>query len=218
MNDGNRRYRQLMEEITGRRSVRFFSSDPVSAEDIEKILEAGRWAPSPGNRQPWRFILVPEKLLPALEKAVGSAVALIRQGATDRGLAEEADYLENFLVFSRAPAVVAVVMREPVDLLGALSGEEDADDTDQPLVDAAASTGAVIQNMLLACHALGLAGCWTTGPLVARSDLENKLDVPRGWRLAALIAIGHPTDELPEAPERKTLERLILGPKGTGEK
>lgn len=218
MTDRDRRYSQLMEEVTGRRSVRFFSSNPVSAEDVEKILEAGRWAPSPGNRQPWRFILVPEELLPELEEAVSEVVIRIKQGATNRGLGEEADYLENFLVFSRAPAIIAVVMREPVDLLGALSGEENADDTDQPLVDAAASTGAVIQNMLLACHALGLAGCWITGPLVARSDLENKLDVPRGWRLAALIAIGHPANELPEAPERKTLERLIMGTKGTGEK
>lgn len=218
MVDRDQRYRQLMEEITGRQSHRSFSSDPVSAEDLEKILEAGRWAPSPGNRQPWRFIQVQENLLPELAEAVGKVVDHIREGAVEKGLKQEAGYLENFLVFTRSPAVVAVIMRQPVDLIEALTDGEPSLESDQPLVDAAASTGAVIQNMLLACHTLGLAGCWTTGPLVARNELETILFVPRGWRLTALIAIGHPSGEQIKTPGRKPLAKLVIDPKGRGEK
>jgi hypothetical protein len=44
--------------ISGRRSCRKFHPEAVSDADIEKILEAGNWAPSPANQQPWEFIVI----------------------------------------------------------------------------------------------------------------------------------------------------------------
>jgi len=49
---------KVSEAILKRRSVRKFKADPVPAELLEKILEAGRWAPSAGNLQPWIFVAV----------------------------------------------------------------------------------------------------------------------------------------------------------------
>lgn len=54
---------QVMELIKSRRSVRKFSDKPVEREDIDKILEAGRWAPSGTNNQPWRFVVVEDQAL-----------------------------------------------------------------------------------------------------------------------------------------------------------
>jgi nitroreductase len=48
----------IIETIKTRRSVRNFKADPIPDEVIEKILEAGRWAPSGLNNQPWRFAVV----------------------------------------------------------------------------------------------------------------------------------------------------------------
>ncbi|MBA4373854.1 MAG: nitroreductase family protein [Thermodesulfovibrio sp.] len=48
----------LIETIKSRRSVRKFGPDPVPPELIEKVLEAGRWAPSGLNNQPWRFAVI----------------------------------------------------------------------------------------------------------------------------------------------------------------
>ncbi len=48
----------LLNEIRKRRTVRAFRSDPVEEDKIEAILEAGRWAPSGKNTQPWRFVVV----------------------------------------------------------------------------------------------------------------------------------------------------------------
>ncbi len=47
-----------MEIIEKRRSIRAFKSDPVSDEDLKKILNAARWAPSARNTQPWNFIVI----------------------------------------------------------------------------------------------------------------------------------------------------------------
>ncbi|MDQ7031527.1 MAG: nitroreductase [Desulfonauticus sp.] len=49
---------EVLDAILTRRSIRKFTDLPVSDEDIAKILEAGRWAPSGLNNQPWRFAVV----------------------------------------------------------------------------------------------------------------------------------------------------------------
>ncbi len=48
----------LLQGIRERRTVRAFRTDPVEPEKIDRILEAGRWAPSGKNTQPWRFVVV----------------------------------------------------------------------------------------------------------------------------------------------------------------
>jgi nitroreductase len=51
----------IIEDIRSRRSVRKFTPEPVSDELIDRILEAGRWAPSGLNNQPWRFAVVKDR-------------------------------------------------------------------------------------------------------------------------------------------------------------
>jgi nitroreductase len=48
----------IIEIIKSRRSVRKFNPEPVPGELIERVLEAGRWAPSGLNNQPWRFAVI----------------------------------------------------------------------------------------------------------------------------------------------------------------
>ena len=48
----------VLEAIFGRRSIRQYKDDPVDQHDVQTILEAGRWAPSGLNNQPWRFAVV----------------------------------------------------------------------------------------------------------------------------------------------------------------
>jgi nitroreductase len=59
-----------LEAILSRRSVRKYKPDPIADEDLAQILEAGRQAPSGGNRQPWHFIVVRD---PEVRQAVATA-------------------------------------------------------------------------------------------------------------------------------------------------
>ena len=78
----------ILELIKTRRSIRKYKLDPIPEEEINKILEAGRWAPSASNRQPWRFIV-------------------LRSEETKRKLAETLTW-GGFL--SQAPLGIAVVI------------------------------------------------------------------------------------------------------------
>jgi nitroreductase len=48
----------LLEAIRTRRSIRKYKKEPVPEEMLEQVLEAGRWAPSADNSQPWNFVVL----------------------------------------------------------------------------------------------------------------------------------------------------------------
>lgn len=71
----------ILEAIKKRRSVIRFENTTVSDEQIQEILEAGRWAPSWLNNQPWRFILIEDKEIK--EKISDLAPTIYKLGMMD---------------------------------------------------------------------------------------------------------------------------------------
>jgi len=66
---------EVLRTIRNRRTIRRFKSDPIEDEKLQAILDAGRWAPSFSNLQPWRFIVIKDqKLKNALDKAARESV------------------------------------------------------------------------------------------------------------------------------------------------
>ena len=120
----------VSEAIKNRRSVRAFSSQPVSDEEIDRLIEAARWAPSAGNLQPWEFIVV-------------------REPEIKHGLCKAAG---NQTFIEKAPVVVVVC----ADPQRSAKGYGSRGINLYCLQDTAAAT----QNMLLTAQAMGLATCW----------------------------------------------------------
>jgi len=113
-----------------RRSVRAYTSEEVSEEEVEKLIEAARWAPSAGNIQPWEFVIV-------------------TNAETKRRLAEAALH-QTFI--EEAPVVIVVC----ADLERSSWGYGSRGVNLYCLQD----TAAAIENILLAATALGLSTCW----------------------------------------------------------
>jgi len=113
-----------------RRSIRAFTEEDVSDEQIEKILEAARWAPSAGNIQPWEFIVV-------------------RRPDIKRDLARAA---LNQTFIEEAPVVIVACADEIRS--GRIYGNRGVN------LYCIQDTAAAIENMLLAACALGLGACW----------------------------------------------------------
>jgi len=69
----------VMEAIKRRRSIRKYKKEPISEEQVTQILEAGRWAPSRGNSQPWKFIVLKSiQVRAALAEAIPAGKFLVR--------------------------------------------------------------------------------------------------------------------------------------------
>jgi nitroreductase len=200
-----------MKVIQDRRSIRQYTAETVSDQDLDMILEAGRQAPSGENAQPWRFIIVKDaetrKRLGTLAGG-GSGRRFTAEFVTKKmqerfsGLQDEAKKRAAFekLTSGRVSAFLADA---PVNIV--VCGKKDV--WDMPY-----DTSAAIENMLLMITALGLGACWVIAPCIDIRDEERVkalLGMPEGFKAVSIISVGHPTR--PHRPRpRLPIEDLVF--------
>jgi nitroreductase len=190
-------------------TTRRFTSEPVAHESLARALELARFAPSGGNRQGWRVLVVrdPERraalrdlYLPGwrayLEQTGGAAVLAdpdAFDAATVRRVRGANEYAEQL---DRVPVHLVVGVRLQ-DLAVA-----DAELPRQSIVGGA-SVYPFVQNLLLALRAEGLGAAMTTLLVPAEADVKRLLAVPEEIALAAHIGVGHRADAWPAKLSRR---------------
>ena len=98
----------LLTLIKERRSVRQFLKEPIPHEDLEEILEAAQWAPSGGNKQGWKFIVIKNPdLLDEMSKMVGDKIDKL---AEEAGLGNKLKGNKVMATFNQAPVTIVVFM------------------------------------------------------------------------------------------------------------
>jgi nitroreductase len=177
----------LFEIIRTTRSMRRLKPDPVPDALIARILEAGVCAPSGGNMQRWRFLVV-------RDAAIKQTVAAYYKRAWDEVVgpryrmsapAPGMDSTQFERTLSAAEHLAAHLHEAPVWIVPCLQGEP-------PSRTAGASIYPAVQNMLLAARALGLGATLTTLHLTFEKDVEAVLGLPPDWHSYALLPIGYP--------------------------
>jgi len=205
----------LFDAIAGRKSIRRFKETQVPDEDIKKILDAGRLAPSANNTQPWSFLVIKDRgMLKKMAEAARAMVDRMIPFAENEKQAQRlAAYKSNYYTFfENAPALIVVFTEAydaGTDQLLARMGYSAGDIKRLRPSPGLQSVSAAIQNMLLAVHALGYGSCWMTGPLVAQESFEKLLGFGNEKFIAALLPLGVP-DENPPTRNRKPLEEIMM--------
>jgi nitroreductase len=177
----------LFEIIATTRSMRRLKPDPVPPELVRKILEAGTAAPSGGNMQRWRFLVVTD---PEVKQTVGAyykrawdEVVYPRYSA---GSPAPGTNPERFRRMLEAAQYLADHIHEaPVWILPCMEGAN-------PSRTAGSSIYPAVQNMLLAARALGLGATLTTLYLNFEKEVETTLGLPADVHSYALLPIGYP--------------------------
>jgi len=200
-----------MKVIQDRRSIREWTDEPISEEDLAMILEAGRQAPSGENAQPWRFIIVRDaetrKKLGALAGG-GSGRRFTAEYVTNQmqeRFANLQDDAKKKAAFEKLTSgqVSAFLANAPLNIV--VCGKKDVWDTPY-------DTSAAIENMLLMITALGLGACWVIAPCIDIRDEERIkaiLDIPPGFKAISIISVGRPTR--PHRPRpRMPLNQLVF--------
>jgi nitroreductase len=178
----------LFAAIKERRSCRSFLSEPIDGAIIEKILEAGTWAPSPMNAQPWEFIVVTS---PQMKEKVYAEAERCRQW--DLGTSGW-KWLDKYRIefLKTAPALVVVV------------GDPKKTGVDQFMADGSAgyqyACAAATQNMMLAAQALGIGSLWFT--LFDRKNIGEALSVAPEKKVLSLICLGKPSGPAAPVPRK----------------
>lgn len=189
----------LYETMSTLRAVRRLRPDPIPADVLDRVLQAACWAPTGGNRQPWRIVLVTD---PVQKQAVADIYRplwaryaaqnremLAGAGLTDDRLAPiertfaAGDHLAEHM--AEAPAL-AVFCHDPSNIMWT-----DARLDRTPLVGGG-SVYPAVQNFMLACAAEGVGCSLTTLHCQREDELKAVLGIPDEWGTAALVPIGYP--------------------------
>jgi nitroreductase len=200
----------LLAVMRDRRSVRAFSGEDVTAAEVRTLVEAAGHAPSNHNRQAWKFLVVRNRevrarLRGAVEARVDELDRLLTDPADKAGLK---DYRRYLTFFAEAPVLVVALYRKSPAVLESILGKLEAAPPEWALSAEGFSVAMAVQNLLLAAHALGLAACCTTGPLIAADKIREILRVGPGYLVAALVPVGRPAGPTPAQP-RKTVDKIL---------
>lgn len=195
------------DNIRNRHSVRSFTSENVSEEDIEAILTAGLIAPSSKNRQPWRIYTVEAETKTKMVEAMRLRLEDLVENSSQSDVCMD-DYrsaLNTVRAMTEAPIVIIVCYEDRRPYPGVDNVGWGSDMTDRELVDVL-SIGAAVENMALEATERGLGSLWIGDILYTLEQVREMTGID--GNVVAALAVGHPTRELEGRHHR--LDGLIV--------
>lgn len=197
---------EVFEAIKSRRSVRQYNDKPVARKSINRILEAGIWAPSTKNLQPWRFLVV--------EGQVKDRIVEILKQVTKQ-MMEDPDPLErsrghgtkkSARIISEAPVLITVWNTAPISKGQTVLLQDANPGRLLAWTVETQSVAAAIQNMLLTAHSMGLGGLWVCDLNHAAVQIKDFFSVEDD--LMAGVVIGY-SKAVPPPPKRRSLIEVV---------
>lgn len=189
--------------IEERRSIRKYKNQNVNNEQIEKIVNAARLAPSAKNRQPWKYIVYrgnnKDKLLDVMEEG-------LKKEQTEHLLLPKSafglpDAFNTLRIMREAPVIIIVMNTNGKSPYKAISMDERITEICDSL-----SIGASIENMILEATKIGLGTLWIANTCFAYDILMEYIDLP--GQLIGAVAVGY-ADEWPAERPRKALQEIM---------
>jgi nitroreductase len=174
--------KKMLELITSRQSDRSYSDKPIENEKLERIIEAGRMAPSACNTQPWKFIVVTD---PELRTRLSEAAS---------------SKLIGMNVFVGQAPVLMIVVREKANLSTRIGVA--VKNRDYSLID----IGIASENICLQARAESIGSCMVGW--FDEKEVKKILGIPSGKRVELIITLGYPAKETREK-RRKPLSEIV---------
>lgn len=216
----------LDEAIKDRRSIRKYRVDvPIPRQDIEAIVEAGCWAPSSTNIQPWRFVIVEDReTISGMAQVVYDKFQALSKEALSQGekrVAAFCRFLRSYTSFFADAPLVIVACTKPYEnpvlkmpMRAVIEKTKSLGDIGldvKPIVidTVQKSVAMAIQNMLLKAHSLGYGACPMDGPLAVGETMREMLGIEDDLDLVMFIPMGVPESSEVEAPERMPVAEVI---------
>jgi nitroreductase len=196
---------------------RRFTDEPVPTEVLSRVLENARFAPSGGNRQGWRVVVVrdAERRAALRELYQPHWRAYMEQTGGARVLADIDSFEPKHVRgVTRANDYADGLHEVPVHLVVGVRVEDlvvtDSELPRQSIVGGA-SVYPFVQNMLLGLRAEGLGAALTTLLIPAEAEVKRLLEIPEEIALAAHIGVGYRAEPWPKRLSRKPVEEFAFG-------
>ena len=193
----------VQDAIYSLRAMRRLKPDPIPDADLLDIVEAATMACSPGNSQPWTFLIITEKSqkekIARIYREIGHKV--IKEQALASGLLGK----EMEKVYTDAMILVDRLQDAPALILCCLEGQPRDGGIHQSTYYG--SIYPAIQNLMLAARAKGIGSTMTTLHKAREQDIKNVLGIPDRMETIALIPLGYPEGQWGR-PKRKPAQEV----------
>ncbi len=203
----------FFEIIDTRKTIRNYENYIPPKEDIKRIIESARLAPSACNNQNWEFIAVyNQDVKEKMADEILKLYSVVLDKLEDESVKKMVEgFKAHSTFFTQAPVVIACVQKKhPAFFEGILEQTGFAPDEikkmrpDSQLL----SMGGAIENIILSAHAKGLGTCWMVAPVMAQEGLKKVLNIDDADWLVTLLAVGKPANDPPRVP-KKTLDEVM---------
>jgi len=181
----------MLDLIRKRRTIRKYTLDKVPKEVIDAVIEAGRWAPSAHNLQPWKFVVIEN------EEKIQTMAAALERKANELFSGFNIVIRDTAMNMRNARQMIAVYSKGTVTKKFAKFG---APYNEIGNIYEIQSVANAIENMLLYIESAGLGAAVYGMALFCRSEINKILG--QSDKLMAVISFGYP-DENPISPGRK---------------
>lgn len=196
---------ELIDCIKSRRSIREYLNKPVEKNTIEQIIQAGKYAPSAENTQPWRFIVITDpKMICEISKDTKKEInQLLKWRYLYRIRYPELKNRETlkFLYGVSMAGQDSIFFNAPVLIFIVTEKKRFYDE----------SCACCAENMMLAAHALGLGSCWIglAHFIDLNKELSKKIGIHDGHHISAALIFGHPDGSIGKPSIRKPCSDVI---------
>ena len=188
---------QLLEVIRRRRSVRVYKKGKVGDEQLQRILEAARWAPSGANTQPWEFVLTRD------QKKMKQVREIYSREWQQRKLEDPVHYKGLKKDYVGDVSVLVLVCGDPRTKQVYLTTRQPSDR--EKLFQASIANS--VQQMMLAAASMNLGTVWVSVREEVEPELRDLFKVPNPLRLLWVMPIGH-ARSWPKAKPRRPITAL----------
>ena len=185
---------QLLEIIRARRSVRVYKTGKVSDQQLERILEAARWAPSGANTQPWEFVVTRDR------KKMKRVREIYSNEWKQRKLEDPVHYKGLKKDYVGDVSVLVLACGDARTKRVYLTTRQAADR--EKLFQASIANS--VQQMMLAAASMKLGTVWVSVREEVEPELRELFQVPPELRLLWVVPIGHARSWPKAKPRRST--------------
>jgi nitroreductase len=199
-------------------AARDFTDEPVPDAVIRRLLDNARFAPSGGNRQAWKVIVVREAttraaLMPLIEATMQRYIAQVQAGESPWNTIRPTALAATEIAAVQVPAaMIRKLVQAPVLLLVFVDLAQVASfdsELERVGVISGASIYPFVWNILLAARNEGYGGTLTTFAAGRESAVQALLGVPQQMAFAAMIPLGRPVKQLTRL-SRKPVEDFVM--------
>ena len=204
----------ILEAIDTRKTTRKFGSKKPTIDEVKRMINSARLAPSAINAQNWRFISIfNDDIKNKMAQSVLDKYSEIISKLDAETGAQVERYKGHSTFFTHAPLVIVCIEKQATSFMGGIlekAGYSENEIKKMRPDSYLLSMGGAVENILLTAHSLGYGSCWMVAPVLGEAGMRKILNLSDDEKIVSILSIGEiAQDATDKRSPKKNLDEII---------